>query len=231
MLDAILAGVREREKQFVVYGADETTAADLFSNHNVSLVYRDLPAGGPSPFLVVEDGGRFAGAVSLDDLDGLFSPPLVRPGEGTDVSPGYRVLFEVLDDTVFTSMERAELLAVSREIEDRAFRVGRGTLRTSFQRLSVFESQLDVYRRLADVTDLAIHVHGAPDWDPPEIAGVTYHEDAADDVERYWVVAFDGGDDAQACALLAVEEGDGYRGFWTDDPAVVADVLAALAAQ
>ena len=138
-------------------------------------------------------------------------------------------LLGLLEDTAFTSLDRRQLLGTSREIEDRAFRVGDGTLRVSFQSLSAFENQTEVYRHLAANTDLDIHVYGEADWTPPAIDDITYHETSDDTVERFWVVAFDGGSErGQACALVARAEDDDYTGFWTYDPKSVDDVLAAL---
>lgn len=232
VFDALLEDAHNREKQFVVYGSDDGAGADeLLTTRGVSVTYRDLPPDGPEPFLVVRESGEFVGALALDELEALLAPPVVRPGDRDGASEGYRVLFEALRDTVFTALERSELLAVSREIEERALRVGRGTLRVSFQSLSKFASQTGVYRRLAAATDLDIHVYGADDWTPPEIAGVTYHGDVDPGLEQYWVLAFDGGgSDMQACALLARERRDGYQGCWTNDPETVTEILETLAA-
>lgn len=230
MLDSLFTEVRNREKRFIVYrSGDETDIETQFASHNVSVTHRELPSEGPDPFLVIEENGEFAGALALSDLEGLLEPPLVRPGKRDDVSEGYRALFDVLDETVFTTMERRQLLAVSREIEDRAFRVGTGTLSVGFQSLSTFKSQIGVYRQLATATDLDIHIYGAADWAPPVIERVTYHRYADDALEQYWVLAFDGGpDEMQASGLVARERPDGYDGFWTDDAEIVEDIRAAL---
>jgi hypothetical protein len=254
MFESLFDDVRNRRKEFVVYRHGGPTDLEAqFATHNVRITCRTLPPGASTPFLVIREDGEFRGALSLADLEGLLTLPIVRPVEREDVSAGYRALFDVVDDTVFTSMARRELLAVSREIEDRVRRVGRGTFRVSFQALSIFESQLDVYRRLANETDLDIHIYGSDDWIPPEIAGITYHSDIDPSLEQYWVLVFDGegkggecdegdeddggsvesGDDSgtgnsQTCALVAQERADGYRGFWTDDAAMVSRVLRTL---
>lgn len=233
MFDALIERARSARSQFTVFvGAadrDDVDVAERFANHNVHVEYRTLPSGGPAPFVVVEHDGEFAGAIALTDLAELLEPPVVRPGDAEDVSDGYRVLFEVLDDTVFTAMERRELLAVSREIEERAFRIGTGTLHAGFQSLSRYQAQLDVYRTLATATDLDVHVYGDADWSPPEVPGITYHEYPDADDERFWVMAFVGGDDdATTNALVARQDGDVYDGFWTDDPDVTREVANAL---
>jgi DICT domain-containing protein len=126
-------------------------------------------------------------------------------------------------------MRRRELLTVSREIEDRAFRVGEGTLRVSFQTLSTFESQKTVYRTLATDTDLDIHIYGVDDWTPPAISGISFHAEKTDSFKRYWVLAFDGGpDETQSCGLLAEEHSDEYTGFWTNDAVTVEEIAASF---
>jgi len=230
MLDSLLASVRDHSREFTVYRGDEQTDLETqFAAHSVEIAHRQLPPHGPEPFVIVEEDGEFAGAVPVGSLERLLEPPVVRPPEPGDVSEGYRVLFEILDETVFTAMGRRQLLTVSREIEERAFRTGAGTLRVGFQTLSAFEPQVEVYRTLATDTALDIHIYAVDDWSPPHISGVTYYDYAENTHERYWVLAFDGGgDESRACGLVAQQRGDEYDGFWSDDPAVVADITAAL---
>lgn len=232
MFSTLFTEISERNKQFTVYRDGEQTAIETqFATHNVAVTHETLPPGGPDPFVVIEEDDTFRGAIALADLETLIEPPIIRPGDRDEVSRGYQVLFEVLDETVFAAMNRRQLLAVSREIEDRAFRVGNGTLRVSFQTLSTFKSQAKLYRQLASSTDLDIHIYGIDDWTPPVIPGITYHELTADLLGQYWVLAFDGGSIAsQASALVAQEQRDGYNGVWTDDTKLVDDILAELAA-
>lgn len=230
MLDSLLSDAADSTKRFTVYAEEERTDVEAqFSAHDVDVDHQPLPGGRPEPFMVVEEDGEFAGAIALEDLEGLLEPPVVRPGPADEVSDGYRVLFEVLDNTMFRAMTRRELLAVAREIEERAFRIGTGTLQVSFQRLSAFEAQTDLYRLLASETDLDVHVYGREDWTPPTIAGITYHEDPEGALEAYWALAFVGGDhERHTSALVAREETDGYDGFWTDDPDLTRRVMAEL---
>lgn len=231
-LDTILTRARERDHHFTVYqGDEETDLPARFATHAVSVDVERLPPGGPDPFVVIEADGAFVGAVAERELRWLLEPPIHRPGESAGVSEGYRVLFEALDETVFSALSRRQLLAVSREIEDRAYRVGDGTLGVGFQTLSTFESQIDLYRELAAATELDIHIYGAADWAPPEIDGITYHQYGEQAQERYWVLAFDGGlYETHASGLLARETTDAYDGFWTDDEELVGEILTALGA-
>lgn len=230
MLETFIADVERRRKRLTVY-SDESDP-DIVSQlaiRNVSVRRRRLPSPGPEPFVTVHENGSFVGAITLADLEWLLAPPVPRPGNREGLSEGYRVLLEVLEETVFSALNRRQLLGASREIEDRAFRVGEGTLRVSVQSLSVLQPQLGVYRQLGGETDLDIHVYGEADWSPPPIENVTYHPDTHELLGRFWCLAFDGGgDDAQVCALLAREDEEGYSGFWSYDPALVKEILRVL---
>jgi len=226
MFDSLFADIDSQEREFTVYqSGEETEVESQFETHNVAVSQSDLPPEGPEPFLVIEDEKEFAGALPVAELDRLLEPPVVRPGEREDVSKGFGVLFEVLDETVFRSMDRAQLLAVSREIEDRAARVGEGTLRVRFESRSVFEPQTALYRELAAETELDIHVYGIDDQ---PLSGVQFHR--REGFDSYWVLAFDGGPDKQqACALLARRQGTQFEGFWTYDPELVDRIMRPLA--
>lgn len=227
MFETVVETVERRRKRFVVYADGETDLEEQFATRNVDVEHRPLGSRGPGSFLAIFEGEQFRGAVGLDTLETLLAPPVRRPGDLDDLSPGYRALFEVLDGTVFATLDRRQLLATTREIEDRALRVGNGTLRVSFQELSVFESQEPVYRRLAGETDLEIHVYGRGDWEPPAIEGVTYH--ASEVLTPSWAVAFDGGSEQADCALVARERSDHYEGFWTYDDDLAVSVEAEFA--
>jgi len=132
---------------------------------------------------------------------------------------------ELIEETLFASLDRRQLLAASRDINDRALRVGSGGLRVGSQRLSAFESQVPVYRRLGTETDLDVHVYGRPDWSPPAIENVTYHRDDDGSFDRYWFLAFDGGgDDTQTCALVARDRTEGCTEFPSYDPDLVGEM-------
>ncbi|MFB6192145.1 MAG: DICT sensory domain-containing protein [Haloarculaceae archaeon] len=233
-LASFLAEAERRRTTAIHYGADDgEDLAAQFDARNVEIRRRELPPGGPDPFLVLRRDGSFRGAVTVGFLRSYLRPPLDRPTDATGLSSAYRALFELLDDTVFGSLTRRQLLATSREIEDRARRTGRGTLHAGFQSLSAFRAQRSVYRELAGGTDVDVHVYAA-DASPADLADlpVTVHAAADSDgpIGRYWFLAFDGGsDDGRACALVAEQRGESsYYGAWTYDPALVERVLSAL---
>ncbi len=226
MFDALLARTDDQRHRFTVYRSGEPTAIeDWFTSHGVAVDSVALPAGGPEPFIEVEYNGDCIGVVGINELERLLEPPIIRP-TGSGVSAAYRVIFDLLDDTLFSSLNRRELLAVSQEIEERAYRVGSGTFRVGFQTFSTFQSQVDLYQVLATETDLDIHIYGSPDWTPPGITGITYHEDSDGNINQYWALAFDGGGNSQQmCGLLAQEQATGYRGWWTNEAETVDEML------
>lgn len=231
MLDRLISEIEGRETSCTVYSDDPDGAVlDRLSGHGVAVRHRRLLAG-QAAFVVIHEAEEYLGAVELGDLGEALTPPAVQPGSREDIPRAVRALSDALENTVFTALDRRQLLAASREIEDRAFRVGHGTLRVSFQSLSRFRRQTETYRYLCRNTALDVHVYGAADWSPPAIDGVTYHRTVADDVERFWAIGFDGGgDEMQVCGLLAREEDTGYTGFWTYDPETVSDIVAGLEA-
>lgn len=230
--DRLFDSVRRPRHRFVLYGdADDTDVVDRFGLMDVDVDWEPLPDGGPGPFVVIETDGEFTAAIAASDLEHLLEPPLHPPEDGSGVSEGYRILFECLDDAIFTGVTRRELLAVSREIEERAFRLGTGTLRVGFQAVSKFDAQADVYRALAEQGDLDVHVYGASDADPPPIPGLTYHPYPDVELERYWILAYDSaGANPETSTLIARETKNGYDSFWTTDPETTRAVLGALAA-
>lgn len=230
MLETYIDAALRRRKQFTVYStADEPDIIARLSTRNVTVERKQLPPTGPPPFVSIRDDGVFIGALGLADLEQLVTPPIVRPDDQEGLTESYRALLDVLEETVFSSLDRRQLLATSREIEDRAERVGAGRLHVAFQSFSAFAGQLERYRRLGQETDLDIHIHGAPDWTPPPIQNVTYHPDETGSLAEFWCMAFDGGPNpTQACVLIAREESNGYVGFWSYDGALVAEVLTTL---
>lgn len=183
-----------------------------------------------APRVVVREDGDWLGAFAASDVAAFVEPPHPDPDPDALSAP-YRALADLLDDTVFGSLSRAQLLAASREIEDRAFRVGRGELHAGFQTRQAFEAQRDTYRRLTAESDLDVHVYVPPEATAAglDADGVTVHQEASSEVARYWFVAFDGGSTDQQCALVAEQTGaDSYEGARTYDPGLVADALDAV---
>lgn len=229
MLGRFIDAAEDRRKRFIVYSDETVDLAEQFATRNVTVEQRELPSTNPDPFVNIYDGDTFLGAISLDDLRILLEPPVVRPSDDEEIGEAYSALLEVLDGTVFATLDRRQLQATSHEFETRAYQVGDGTLRVGFQSLSAFQPQTETYQHLGRGTDLDIHVYGQPDWAPPPIPNVTYHRDTDGELTPFWFLAFDGGTEpSQRCALVAEERAEGYWGFWSYDTSLVGDILETL---
>jgi DICT domain-containing protein len=233
-LAEVVAEAERRRKTMRYYARTEEDLVEQFSVRNVDVEFRELPSMGPEPFVVLVRDDEFLGAMSVETLRWFLSPPVHRPADVSDLSPQYRAIVDLLDETLFASLSRRQLLATTREFEDRARRVGSGTLHVGFQSPRAFEAQRDLYRRLAAETDLDVHVYVQPadastaSTTALSAAGVTVHRDQSAEAGRYWFLVFDGGDGDQQFALVAEERTpDTYYGTWTYDPALVERALAA----
>ncbi|MFC7175671.1 DUF7344 domain-containing protein [Halosegnis marinus] len=150
---------------------DSPDLSDRFGSRNVVVEHTTLP-GADEGFVVVRRDGEFVGSVPVRAFDTLVHPPAGVPGSRDgEADEQFRALLGLLDDTVFTSLERDRMLATSREIEDRAWRLGHGRLYAGFQSLPVMHAEADVYRRLATKPDLRVEVFATPNGDPPAVEG------------------------------------------------------------
>ncbi|MEF8973441.1 MAG: DICT sensory domain-containing protein [Haloarcula sp.] len=218
-----------------VYGPPEaTTVVERLTAQGIDATWRKLPTGRQNAFVVIHRDGVFAETVPLTALQAFLCKPTIGSddSETPDSDPGRQLLRSALANTLLSSLTPAQLLATSHEFEDRAYRVGAGTLRVSFQSLSIFRSQRARYETLAGDTDLDIHVYGRNDWEPPTIPGISFHPLADDALEQVWLLAFDAaGDDQNKCALVAEEtEAGPFRGLWTYNPRLVDEIMAAVVA-
>jgi DICT domain-containing protein len=128
-----------------------------------------------------------------------------------------------LDETMFTSYSREDMVAASREIEDRAWRVGDGELHAGFQTLDVLTGETDTYDLLGGKERLDVHAYAADEGDAPDVEHYTVHVGETAEIRETWFVAYDGGGyDEAKCALLAEERAPGeFYGFWSYDPETV----------
>jgi len=193
----------------------ETALAD----RNVRIESATTPSGRPENFAVLEVDGIVLATVDVAALDGLLD---AAPSEGLGFETGdYDEVLRHLQEATFTSYDRPRMLEATREIEDRAFRVGHGHLRAGFQTLNRLAKQRDRYVELAR-RGLDVTVYATPNGDRPELPGVDVVIAETAEIRDNWFVAFDGGGQSgQQCALLAEERSDGFYGCWTYDPDVV----------
>ncbi|TKR26385.1 DICT sensory domain-containing protein [Natronomonas salsuginis] len=227
----LIAGVEDHEKTLTVFNADKETIATLreqFHDRNLSVFGEHTPSGKPEAFAVLADGDEFVTAAAIEtildsnaDIDPTAEPQTTDPAFDGDA---YRPILDHLDETMFTSYDIDQMVAASREIEDRAWRIGKGSIHSGFQKLSIIAEQMDIYEQLAGKSGLDVHAYAAPDADVPDHdTDLTIHVERSDEIERTWFVAYDGaGIDVNKCALLAEErESRAFYGFWTYDPSTV----------
>ncbi|QDX41413.1 DICT sensory domain-containing protein [Salarchaeum sp. JOR-1] len=223
----IVTSVESQEKTLTVYGPSDAladAAREYFESQNVRVVYEPVADPADARAELCDDDGPVL-SVDVDAVEDLLSERADR--DFGDVAP-YRAILEHLDRATFTSYDRAQMMTASREVEDRAWRVGEGLLVAGFQTLSTFETQHEAYALLAE-TDLDVHVYGAPDADVDDV-GTTVHPMDSPDIRETWFVAFDGGPSPQQkSALLAEERSPGeFYGFWTYDPDTVDRIIDAV---
>lgn len=229
-LESLFEGLDRPRKEFDVYtGETDAEVADWLAARNADVEHRTLPGNGSEGFLVVRDRDGFLGALPFGELRRLLEVPVQDPWDLEEDHEDHRALFDLLDETLFVSLDRRRMLSASREVEEHAWRVGAGTLCAGFQTTAAFRSQRPVYERLADETALDIHAYAetVPEDAP---AGIAFHTEPAEAIGRFWFVAFDGcGDDARKCAVVGRQrDADTYAGFWTYDPGTVEAVIDAV---
>jgi DICT domain-containing protein len=219
-LTELIAGVEAHRKTVTVFNADADVTATLrehFNDRNVDVKDAQTPAG-PQAFVVLGTNETFITAASVDEVLGRDNETV--SGSETEA---YRPILDHLDETLFTSYDMSQMASASHEIEDRAWRVGRGTIHAGFQTLSALNEQIDTYEQLARQDDLTVYVYAFPDTAIPGHEDITLHIERAKEIRNTWFVVYDGaGDDNSKCALLAEERDPGaFYGFWTYDPGTV----------
>ncbi|MFC3957081.1 histidine kinase [Halovivax cerinus] len=232
LTDAV-ASVQARRQTLDVYAQSPSVAtvlAEQFSTRNVSVRHRPMPARDEPGFVLVRDAaGEFRGAIGLDRLDALLSPDRHPPWE-LDAGVDTAAVFTFLDNTLFTSASRRQLLAVTREIEERAWRIATGHLVAGFQTGAALAAQSGVYDRLATETDLTVRVLVADEWDGDLSSAIDVLDGVTGEIGDFWVVCFDGEETRLNTSAIVAEERDSgrFRGFWTDDPDRVAEIATYL---
>ena len=236
----IIAGVEAHEPTLTVFNADPGVANALrehFADRNVQIV-EEQTAAGPEGYAVLARDGEFVTAVTVEELLPRDGPENGSDAESTAegeesggaVDAPRRVgepILDHLDETMFTSYSRADMVAASREIEDRAWRVGNGELHAGFQTLDVLTGEADTYDLLGEKDRLDVHAYAADEGSPPSIEHYTVHTGETAELRETWFVAYDGGGyDEAKCALLAEERAPGeFFGFWSYDPETVDDII------
>ena len=231
-LQQALTDIETHRKTLEIYSAtDQSAIVDQFATRNVSVVTGSLPPDVDAEFVIVRgpDGG-FVGSLGLDTFRAILSPTVHPPWVLAERETAYSEVFDFLDDTLFSSYDRRQMLATTREIEERAWRRGEGTLYVGFQNRRALEQQTTVYETLATHEHLAAELYVSDEWDVPIGESVTVRSSSAAEIGRFWFVLYDGGGSAiHRCGLVAEErDPDRYYGFWTYDPVLVEELVEHL---
>ena len=234
----LIAGVEAREPTLTVFNADPAVAEELrehFADRSVRIA-EERTGAGPEGYAVLSRDAEFVTAVAVEELlpgvGGEAGAATDAPPDGDDSGTGGRSrvggpILDHLDETMFTSYSHGDMVAASREIEDRAWRVGDGELHAGFQTLDVLTGETDTYDLLGEKDRLSVHAYAANEGDPPDTEHYTVHVGETAEIRETWFVAYDGGgyDDAK-CALLAEERAPGeFYGFWSYDPETVEYII------
>ncbi len=217
--------IRRQEKELVLFNLDAESAlpaalGELFETQNVRIRAARTSSGAPS-VAVLSRADTVLAVVGISLLEELVETAPTGP-DGVGIADGaFDPILRHLKETTFSSYDTEQLLYASREIEDRARRVGKGTIHAGFQRVSVMAEQEHVYHDLAR-RGVTVHAYGQADADLPDFGLGRIHTTSAPEIANTWFVIFDGGgNDCQKSALLAAKQTVGWFGIWTYDGAIV----------
>jgi DICT domain-containing protein len=226
--------IRRREKELRLFNIDSTDAIheDLrtyFETLNVRITAGRTASGAPECVAVLSDATEVLAVVDAATLRELLEDVPTGDGQFGIADGKYEGILRYLKETTFTSYDSEQLLYASREIEDRARRIGRGSIHAGFQRCSVMAEQRSVYADLAR-RGVSVHAYGVPDVVPPDLGSGRVRPISTDEIAETWFVVFDGGgDDTQKSALLAHQrDGNDFYGILTYDPRFVDHILGYL---
>lgn len=210
----------------------------LFQDQNISVREDELDEYGENAVLLLEEDEVVAESTlkEMEDSILLVNSDLFITGTQTLERTEIPDVIDKLADSRFSlrgypasDSEKLLLIIISRQIEKHAFEAGRGSLRSSFQRLSRIRDERGtrrVYERIAS-TDVDVHVYGRPDWTPSPEFPVTMHGGYDLDFRISWFVVYTPPPDSDIdpMALLAIEIDDGcWDGYWTYNQSVIEDI-------
>jgi len=221
--------VDRRHKTLEIHSDDESVVTALrrgFDTRTADVTRRPLGDLDDAGFVIVRDAdGAFRGALGLEGFEAILSPTDHPPWELAEPEPDPAHLFDFLENTLFASATREQLLATTREIEERAWRIGAGRLYAGFQRPAALRAQTGVYERFGARDSIDVTVFLSGEWSTP-LEGVSVVTGVGGELGAFWFVVFDGaGDDGRCGALVAEERDPGeYVGFWTFEPSIVREL-------
>ncbi len=226
--------IRDHEKELRLFNVDpaDTIHEELgafFNTQNVRITVNRTASGKPEELAVLSNATEVLAVVDVSTLRELLEDVSTGTGDLGIADREYESVLRHLKETTFTSCDTEQLLYASREIEDRARRVGQGSIHTGFQRCSVIVEQRSIYADLAR-RGVSVRAYGVPDATPPDLGSGHVHAVSTDEVAETWFVVFDGGgNNTQKTALLAHErDKDAFHGVLTYDPGFVDHILEYL---
>jgi hypothetical protein len=189
--------IRHREKELRLLNVDPTDGIHeelgaFFETQNVRITVDRTVSGKPEEVAVLSNATEVLAVVDVSTLRGLLKAVPTGAGDLGIADREYESVLRHLKETTFTSYDTQQLLYASREIEDRARRVGQGSIHTGFQRCSVIAEQRSIYADLAR-RGVSVHAYGVPDATPPDLSSGHVHTVSTDEVAETWFVVFDGG--------------------------------------
>jgi hypothetical protein len=226
--------IRHREKELRLLNVNPTDGIHeelgaFFETQNVRITVDRTVSGKPEEVAVLSNATEVLAVVDVSTLRELLEDVSTGTGDLGIADREYERVLRHLKETTFTSRDTEQLLYASREIEDRARRVGQGSIHTGFQRCSVIAEQRSIYADLAR-RGVSVHAYGVPDATPPDLGSGHVHAVPTHEIGETWFVVFDGGgNDTQKSALLARERDENaFYGVLTYDPGFVDHVLGYL---
>lgn len=226
--------IRTLEKELALFNVDSSDPisqelTSFFQTRNVRITTNRTASGAPAEVAVLSTETEVLVIVDLDILRELITHSLASADVIGIVDTEYEAVLGHLKETTFTSYDTEQMLYASREIEDRARRIGQGTIHAGFQQCSLMHPQRSIYTDLAR-QGLDVHMYGVFDTSPPDIEKGQVHTSETTEIATMWFVIFDGaGDDTQKSALIAEEQDqDTFYGAWTYDTGIVDRVLEYL---
>jgi hypothetical protein len=212
-LPEIIGDLERSERRLTLFDPPPGLVAELAERLTERQVTVEAaPAGaGPDGYAVLTDEGGVLTAVEVSDVD---------PARD-DVGDLLGRLYDGLDPLSFSTTDPDTLAATTREFEDRAWRVGSGSLHAGLRHPGALRAAADVYSRLGR-TDLDVHAYVHAGGDAPRVDNVAVHAVDREEIRHTGFVAFDGGprrDDG--CALLVDHRRGGTTGVWTYDAEAV----------
>lgn len=230
-LRQLIEFIQTLEKELALINVDsaesmEQQLAEYFDTQNVRIRSYRTSSGTPADTAVLSTDNEVLEMISIETLRGLVDSVQSGPTSVGQHDIEYDAVLGHLKETTFTSYDTEQMLYASREIEDRARRVGDGTVHAGFQRCSVMADQRVIYTDLTE-KGVEVHAYGIPDAEIPDLGSSQLHTVDTEEIAKTWFVIFDGaGDVTQKSALIAEERNpNSFFGFWTYDAKIVDTAL------